>query len=98
MRESLAALLGGADGLWAAAMRATLLVGDGIRERTGLVDRLRSLARGERPGVQVADDVRRAIVETLLQDDRPRLITALDESLLGLRPRPAGYFASRAAS
>jgi hypothetical protein len=98
LRESLAALLGGADGLWAAAMRATLLIGDGTRERTGLVDRLRSLARGERPGVQVADDVRRAIVETLLQDDRPRLITALDESLLGLRPRPAGYFASRAAS
>jgi hypothetical protein len=98
LRESLAALLGGADGLWAAAMRATLLVGDGNRERSGLVDRLRGLARGDRPGVQVADDVRRAIVETLLHDDRARLITALDESLLGLRPKPAGYFATRAAS
>jgi len=98
LRESLAALLGGADSLWAAAMRATLLVADGGRERTGLVDRLRGLARGERPGVQVADDVRRAIVETLLHDDRARLVTALDEALLGLRPRPAGYYAQRAAS
>ena len=98
LRESLAALLGGADGLWAAAMRATLLVGDGNRERSGLIDRLRALARGDRPGVQVADDVRRAVVETLLHEDRARLVTALDESLLGLRPRPAGYFATRAAS
>ena len=29
LRESLAALLGGPDGLWAAAMRATLLLADG---------------------------------------------------------------------
>jgi hypothetical protein len=98
LRESLTALLGGADGLWAAAMRATLLLGEGNRERSGLIDRLRSLARGERAGVQVADDLRRAIVETLLHDDRTRLITALDEALLGLRPRPAGYFSARAAS
>jgi hypothetical protein len=98
LRESLAALLGGVDGLWAAAMRATLLLGDGNRERSGLIDRLRGLARGERPGVQVADDVRRAIVETVLHQDRARLVTALDESLLGLRPRPAGYFSARAAA
>ena len=96
LRESLAALLGGPDGLWAAAMRATLLLADGNRERSGLIDRLRALARGETGGVQVADDVRRAIVEVLQHDDRARLLTALDEALLGLRPRPAGYFSARA--
>lgn len=95
LRESLAALLAGCDGLWAAAMRATLLLGDGNRERSGLIDRLRALARGESGGVQVADDVRRAIVETLQHEDRARLLTALDEALLGLRPRPAGYFSAR---
>jgi hypothetical protein len=121
LRESLAALLGGEDGLWAAAMRATMLLADGDRERSSLIDRLRALGRGERrgagsvagkagvarpedrgafsaPGVQVADDVRRAIVETLLHDDRARLVTALDESMLGLRPPPAGYFSARAVA
>jgi hypothetical protein len=96
LRESLASLLGGVDGLWAAAMRATLLLADGGRERSGLIDRLRALARGEAGGVQVADDVRRVIVETLQHDDRARLLTGLDEALLGLRPRPAGYFSTRA--
>jgi hypothetical protein len=79
-------------------MRATVLLGEGTRERSGLIDRLRALARGARPGVQVTDDLRRAIVETLLHDDSARLITALDEALLGLRPRPAGYFSARAAT
>lgn len=96
LRESLAALLGGPDGLWAAAMRATLLLADGNAERSGLIDRLRALARGETGGVQVADDVRRAIVEVLQHEDRARLLTALDEALLGLRARPAGYFSARA--
>ena len=96
LRESLAALLGGPDGLWAAAMRATLLLADGNPERSGLIDRLRALARGETGGVQVADDVRRAIVEVLQHHDRARLLTALDEALLGLRARPAGYFSARA--
>jgi len=98
LREALSALLGGADGLWAAAMRAAVLVGEGSRERSALVDRLLGLARGRHGGVQAADDVRRAILETLLHEDRARLVTALDEALLGLRPRPAGYFAARAAS
>jgi hypothetical protein len=77
-------------------MRATFLLGDGNRERSGLIDRLRALARGEAGGVQVADDVRRAVVETLQHPDRARLLTALDEAMLGLRPRPAGYFSARA--
>jgi hypothetical protein len=96
LRESLAALLGGSDGLWAASMRATILLAEGNRERSGLIDRFRSLARGEAGGVQLADDVRRVIVECLQHDDRARLTTALDEALLGLRPRPVGYFSARA--
>jgi hypothetical protein len=35
--------------------------------------------------------VRRAVVETLLHGDRGALVTALDESLLGLRARPTGF-------
>jgi hypothetical protein len=96
LRESLGALLGGADGLWAASMRATILLADGNRERSGLIDRFHALARGKAGGVQVADDVRRAIVECLQHDDRTRLATTLDEAMLGLRPRPAGYFSARA--
>jgi hypothetical protein len=95
LRESLAALLGGADGLWAASMRATILLAEGNRERSGLIDRFRSLARGETGGVQLADDVRRVVVECLQHDDRARVTTALDEALLGLRPRPVGYFSAR---
>jgi hypothetical protein len=98
LREVLAALLAGPDGLWAASMRATVLLADGNRERSGLIDRLRALARGEAGGVQVTDDLRRAIVETVQHEDRARLVTALDEALLGLRPRPAGYFSARLAS
>jgi hypothetical protein len=98
LRESLVALLAGPDGLWAASMRAMLLLADRDRKRSGLVDRLRALARGETGGVQVADDVRRAIVETLQHEDRAHLLTVLDEALLGLRPPPVGYFSARAAA
>jgi hypothetical protein len=83
LREALAALLGGPDGLWAAAMRAAVLVGE---------PGLRSLARGDRGD---PDALRRAIVETLLHDDRDRLLAALDDALLGLRARPPGYFSFR---
>ncbi len=96
LRESVTALLGGADGLWAAAMRASVLLGEPGRERAGLIGGLRALARGERTEQVVADAVRRAIVETLLHDDRERLLAALDDALLGLRARPAGYFSARA--
>jgi hypothetical protein len=39
--------------------------------------------------------VRRALVETLLHPDRLELVVALDESLLGLRPRPQVTTAAR---
>jgi len=47
---------------------------------------------------RAADAVRRAVVETILHGERARLVESLDEALLGLRPRPAGYFARLASS
>jgi hypothetical protein len=96
LRESVTALLGGMDGLWAAAMRTSVLLGETDRQRKELIGDLLALARGEHGVPEVADTVRRAIVETLLHDDRDRLVASLDEALLGLRPRPAGYFGARA--
>ncbi len=96
LRESVTALLGGADGLWAAAMRASVLLGETSQERAAAATGLRSLARGDRADDLVADALRRAIVETLLFDDRDRLIVALDDALLGLKARPPGYFSARA--
>ena len=80
LRESLAALLGGTDGLWAAAVRSAVLLGETPRERAELQ---RMLAGDPAP-----DPLRRALVETLLHGDRAALVVALDESILGLRPRP----------
>jgi hypothetical protein len=74
LREALTALLGGADGVWAASMRASVLLGERIEE--------------PRP-----DTVRRTLVETLMHGDRAALVAALDETMLGLREAPAGYFA-----
>jgi hypothetical protein len=91
LRESLTALLGGTDGIWAASVRAAVLVGESARERGELLAQLRE----ESPA---PDAVRRALVEVLMHGDRRALVDALDESILGLRPRPAGYFALRAAS
>jgi hypothetical protein len=96
LRESLAALLGGTDGLWAAALRASLLLGETPRERASVMERLSRLARGERVGPDDGELQRRALVEVLMHDDRVSLVEALDESALGLRPRPTGYFAARA--
>ncbi len=83
LRESLAALLGGSDGLWAAAVRAAILLGDTPRARAELQDRL--------SGDPDADVVRRALVDALLHGDRPQLVVSLDESILGLRPRPTRH-------
>jgi hypothetical protein len=90
-RESLVALLGGADGVWAASVRASVLLGETPKHRGTLLARLRD----ESPPPDV---VRRALVETVMHGDRERLIATLDESILGLRPRPPGYFATRTSS
>jgi hypothetical protein len=97
LREALTALLGGADGLWAATVRAALLLGETPRERAEQIERLRALARGEPATPLTADAVRRALVETLLHGDREALVAALDDSLLGLRARPAGFLAAVAS-
>ncbi len=97
LRESLVALLGGTDGLWAAAVRASLLLGETSRDRVELLDSLRELTGGEPAGEEAAEALRRALVETVAHGNRARLVTDLDEAILGLRPRPAGYFARVAA-
>jgi hypothetical protein len=81
LRESLVALLGGTDGLWAAVVRGAILLGEAARERAEFQTRL---ADDPDP-----DAVRRALVETLLRGDRATLVKMLDETILGLRPAPA---------
>ncbi|HET7043591.1 MAG TPA: hypothetical protein VFI37_01970 [Gaiellaceae bacterium] len=88
LREALESLLGRGDGLWAAALRGSLLLGETARERATLLEKLR-----ERPS---RDHVRRALVETLAHGDRAALLAALDAALLGTGPRPASVY-SRAA-
>jgi hypothetical protein len=85
VRESLTCLLGGDGGNWAAAMRTAVLLGDKTRERSEMLDGLRA----ERLGRDARDAVRRTLVETLLHGDRAQLVVALDDTLLGLRPRPS---------
>jgi hypothetical protein len=85
VRESLTCLLGGDGGPWAAAMRTAVLLGDKTRERSEMLDALRA----ERLGSDARDAVRRTLVETLLHGDRTQLVVALDDTLLGLRPRPS---------
>lgn len=94
LREALTALLGGPDGVWAAAVRAAVLLGESSVQRAEELARLRALARGERAGRGAAEAVRKALVETLAHGDRAELVDSLDEALLGVRPRPAGYFAA----
>ena len=96
LREALAALLGGPDGLWSAAVRTAVLLGESGQDRIELLEHLRALAGGEHADPAAADALRRALVEVLMHDDRHTLMRALDESLLGARPRPAGYFSARA--
>ncbi len=98
LRESLAALLGGGDGLWAAALRAAILLGETGDERASLLAALRALIGGERASELAADALRRALVETLLHGERSTLLEALDEAVLGRAPRPTRHGALRAAA
>jgi hypothetical protein len=93
VHDALDALLGGGDGPWAAALRAAVLLGEKGKARAELLETLRA----ERAGQRARDAVRRALVETLLHGDREGLVHALDETLLGLRPRPATVLAASAA-
>jgi hypothetical protein len=88
LRGSLSAALSAGEGLFAASLRAAALLGETPRERAEVLDRLRLLARGDAASV-TGDLVRRTLVQVLEDGDRGKLVTALDESLLGLRPKPA---------
>ncbi len=89
-REALTSLLGGGDGAWAAAMRAAVLLEEKTAERTALATDLHA----EHVGPAARDAVRRGLVETLLHGNRAELVETLDETLLGLRPRPALFLAA----
>ena len=96
LRASLDALLGAGDGLWAAALRTALLLGESGRERAALLASLRGLTRRVPPDDDAVDAIRRALVEALLHGDRRALATSLDEALLGVRPRPSRTVAASA--
>jgi hypothetical protein len=98
LREALTSVLGANEGLAIAALRAATLLGDGSSERADLRVRLRALAGGEPADKNTSDAVRRTLVEVLMHGNRARMIEALDESLLGLRPRPSRSMAIRAAA
>jgi hypothetical protein len=95
LREALEALLGCDEGPWAAAMRAAVLLGETAREREELLVALRALLDGDGPGARAEDAVRRTLVETILEGSREELAAALDEALLGLRPRTQVTTAAR---
>jgi hypothetical protein len=93
LRESLDVLLGGPDGLWAAAARLAVLIGETPSERGEVFARLRGLTGGGLASAADADAVRRALVEVLMSGDRIALLERLDDSLLGLSPRPHSFLA-----
>ena len=85
VKEALTCLLGGEGGFWAASMRAAVLLTEKTRDRSVLLESLRE----ERLRRDARDAVRRALVEVLLHSNRGELVEALDETMLGLRARPA---------
>lgn len=96
LRGALTAVLGTGDGLFAASLRAASLLGETPRERAELLERLRLLSAGD-AAAATGDLVRRTLVAVLEDGNRPGLITALDESLLGLRPKPTARLEPLAA-
>ncbi len=88
LRGSLGSLLGGGDGVFAASLRAASVLGETPREAAALLARLRLLAAGDAASV-TGDLVRRSLVAVLEHGDRLELLKTLDETLLGLRAKPA---------
>ena len=70
-----------------------MLVGDDAAHRGELFARLRGLTGGGHATKQDADLLRRALLEVLMAGDRVQLLERLDDSLLGLKPRPRSFFA-----
>ena len=90
VKDALTALLGNGDGAWAASMRAAVLLQENGKDRVELLGAL----TGEHAGAASRDALRRALVETLLHGNREQLVDTLDETLLGLRPRPVSVVAA----
>ena len=88
LRSSLDAALGGGDGAWAAAMRASALLGETAEERSRLAESFRA------PTTEL---VRRLLVAMLLHGERERLVGELDAALLGLRAGAARVAQLRAS-
>jgi hypothetical protein len=59
------------------------MLGESGRDRADVLDELRWWSDG------AADVLRRALARLLLHGNRGGLIAMLDESILGLRPRPS---------
>jgi hypothetical protein len=97
LRTALDSVLGNGNGLWAASLRAAVLLGESGRERAEQHVRLQPLVDGQ-DTEDAADAVRDALLEALLYGDRAELVAALDESLLGVRPRPGGRLLAAVAS
>jgi hypothetical protein len=90
VRDALVALLGNGDGVWAASLRTAVLLEEKTKERAALFAALRA----EESRSVARDALRRALVETLLNGNRAGLLATLDETLLGVRPRPASALAA----
>ena len=97
LRAALDSLLGAGDGAWAASLRAAVLLGESGRERRSVLQVLRRLGEGAVDD-EAPDLVRRAIVETLTRGGRSELVVELDESLLGVRPKPTSSVPQAIAS
>ncbi|HEV8103806.1 MAG TPA: hypothetical protein VGP69_08735 [Gaiellaceae bacterium] len=85
VREALACLLGADGGTWAASLRAAVLLAEKGAERGEVLAGLRA----EQLDRAARDSVRRVLVEALLHGSRAELVAAVDETLIGLRPRPS---------
>ena len=97
LRTALEALLGAGDGAWAASLRAAVLLGESGRERRTVLNVLRRLSEGV-ADKEAGELVRRALVETLTRGARKDLVAELDESLLGVRPKPTSSVPQALAS
>jgi hypothetical protein len=97
LRAALEALLGAGDGVWAASFRAAVLLGESGRERKAALNVLRRLSDGVAEK-EAGEFVRRALVETLTRGGRKDLVAELDESLLGVRPKPTSSVPQALAS
>jgi hypothetical protein len=88
LRGSLTLLLGRGEGVFAAALRAAVLLGETPRDSAATLERLRLLTVGD-AAAATGELVRRALVAVLEHGEREPLLSTLDETLLGLRPKPA---------